>query len=107
MRKIAHGYVIADDISEFNTVKSIFEKKAVASDELKLLEVGSVRPLFVVGMPRSGTTLVEQILSSHSEVHGAGELEILADLVRPIIRQKTEHPNFRIAHDQLIGIRQL
>ena len=31
-------------------------------------------PIFIVGMPRSGTSLVEQILSSHSEVHGAGEL---------------------------------
>jgi tetratricopeptide (TPR) repeat protein len=32
-------------------------------------------PVFVVGMPRSGTTLVEQILASHSKVHGAGEIE--------------------------------
>jgi tetratricopeptide (TPR) repeat protein len=33
------------------------------------------RPVFVVGMPRSGTTLVEQILASHPRVHGAGELQ--------------------------------
>ena len=32
-------------------------------------------PLFVLGMPRSGTSLVEQILASHSHVHGAGERE--------------------------------
>lgn len=32
------------------------------------------RPVFVVGMPRSGTTLVEQVLASHRRVHGAGEL---------------------------------
>lgn len=31
-------------------------------------------PIFIVGMPRSGTTLLEQILSSHPAVHGAGEL---------------------------------
>lgn len=31
-------------------------------------------PLFIVGMPRSGTTLIEQILASHGEVFGAGEL---------------------------------
>jgi tetratricopeptide (TPR) repeat protein len=36
--------------------------------------VGSELPLFIVGMPRSGTTLVEQILASHPEVVGAGEL---------------------------------
>jgi tetratricopeptide (TPR) repeat protein len=33
----------------------------------------SERPLFVLGMPRSGTTLVEQILASHPQVHGGGE----------------------------------
>ncbi len=33
-----------------------------------------LRPVFVVGLPRSGTTLVEQILASHPDVHGAGEL---------------------------------
>lgn len=32
-------------------------------------------PVFVVGMPRSGTTLVEQILASHAQVHGAGEID--------------------------------
>ncbi|ABR90594.1 Uncharacterized conserved protein [Janthinobacterium sp. Marseille] len=34
-------------------------------------------PVFIVGMPRSGTTLVEQILASHPQVHGAGELSAL------------------------------
>jgi len=33
------------------------------------------RPVFVIGMPRSGTTLVEQVLASHPQVHGAGELQ--------------------------------
>ncbi len=32
------------------------------------------RPVFIVGLPRSGTTLVEQILASHPQIHGAGEL---------------------------------
>ncbi|MGA7712267.1 MAG: sulfotransferase [Rhizomicrobium sp.] len=38
-------------------------------------------PVFVIGMPRSGTTLVEQILASHPEVFGAGELKYLHKLI--------------------------
>jgi tetratricopeptide (TPR) repeat protein len=38
-------------------------------------------PIFVLGMPRSGTTLVEQILASHPKVHGAGELKTFNDVV--------------------------
>jgi len=41
----------------------------------------SDRPIFIVGMPRSGTTLVEQIISAHPEVHGGGELNHLHHLV--------------------------
>jgi tetratricopeptide (TPR) repeat protein len=38
-------------------------------------------PVFIVGMPRSGTSLVEQILASHPSVHGAGEIPALRQLV--------------------------
>jgi len=38
-------------------------------------------PIFILGMPRSGTSLVEQILASHSDVFGAGELRLLRDVV--------------------------
>jgi tetratricopeptide (TPR) repeat protein len=44
-------------------------------------------PIFIVGMPRSGTTLVEQILSSHPEVFGAGELGELPRRLRQLRKE--------------------
>ena len=43
-------------------------------------------PVFIVGMPRSGTTLLEQILCSHPQVHGAGELVDLSDVITQVTR---------------------
>lgn len=48
---------------------------------------GSELPVFIVGMPRSGTTLVEQVLSSHPEIHGAGELRWLFQICQSLVRR--------------------
>ncbi len=50
-------------------------------------------PILVVGMPRSGSTLVEQILSSHPAVEGAGEVPDLPQVLRPYSEDPTELPN--------------
>jgi tetratricopeptide (TPR) repeat protein len=44
------------------------------------------RPVFIFGLPRSGTTLVEQILASHPQVFGAGELKLVRDALRSLPR---------------------
>ncbi len=44
----------------------------------------SAAPILIVGMPRSGSTLVEQILASHSAVEGTGELETIGDIAREL-----------------------
>ena len=51
---------------------SAFDRRTL--EELRAAGLASERPVFVCGMPRSGTTLAEQILASHSRVHGAGEV---------------------------------
>ena len=50
-------------------------------------------PIFIVGMPRSGTTLVEQIVSSHSQVTGAGELKFTKQFGAAIATGITEVNN--------------
>ena len=60
----------------FDKIKKVFSKKLKFSANKK----NNITPIFICGMPRSGTTLCEQILSSHSLVDGAGELSYLADL---------------------------
>lgn len=51
-------------------------------DERKSQGLDSERPVFIVGMPRSGTTLTEQILASHPAIFGAGELQGMPDIAR-------------------------
>lgn len=53
--------------------RDLFEERAGWGD-------ASQRPVFIVGLPRSGTTLTEQIISSHPQCFGAGELNVLTDL---------------------------
>lgn len=59
----------------------------------------SRRPVFIVGMPRSGTTLTEQILASHNQVFGAGELGSMNRIVRtirqPLSKDTTLHDILR------------
>ena len=60
-------------------------------------------PVFIVGMPRSGTTLVEQILASHPLVHGAGELKCLRSLVDGIENFPAGVPNLTGAQLTALG----
>lgn len=48
-------------------------------------------PIFIVGMPRSGTTLVEQILSSHPSVFGAGEIMDLSEVIETAPKRRKSH----------------
>ena len=57
-------------------------------------------PIFIVGLPRAGSTLVEQILSSHSAVEGTMELPEIIALTRAL-RQLSEAPNSTSYHDVL------
>ena len=72
---VSHAQTVDNIIKVFNPSLYIKLPKSNHSDR---------RPIFIVGMPRSGTTLTEQILAVHSKVFGAGELVTLAELVGTI-----------------------
>ena len=73
-------YTINDDIKLFDNIKKLFSN--IDFKNLHDFGFDSEKMIFILGMPRSGTTLVEQIISSHKNVFGAGELRILANLVK-------------------------
>ena len=61
----------------FDKLEKLFTKTIdFSSNEIASSQI----PIFICGMPRSGTTLCEQILSSHSKITGAGELNYLANV---------------------------
>lgn len=81
LRRNLSPYHHQASLSEFDKVKRSFRHSYTPLS----CEDSSQRPIFIVGMPRSGTTLVEQILSSHSSVLGAGELTAMSQAVEPIL----------------------
>ncbi|HEX3504579.1 MAG TPA: tetratricopeptide repeat protein [Xanthobacteraceae bacterium] len=66
-------FALFDDIERVFTA-DLIKTKAGGGDR-------SPVPIFIVGMPRSGTTLIEQIIASHPMVHGAGELQTFNDVI--------------------------
>ncbi|MCC2616307.1 sulfotransferase [Aestuariibacter halophilus] len=71
-----------------SAIKQAFHK-GLFNDKLRLPEV-DVTPIFIVGMPRAGSTLLEQILASHSQVEGTMELKTLPALARMVYQASCE-----------------
>ena len=78
LRYRKHDYTIDSDEELINNIIETFSAEAIAGLDIHGEE--SNHPIFIVGMPRSGTTLVEKILASHSDVSAGGELDYLFSL---------------------------
>ena len=77
-------YDEAATLAVFDRVIATFTPRLIG--QRQGLGARSRAPIFVVGMPRSGSTLVEQILASHPSVHGAGEIPQFGDAVASLGR---------------------
>lgn len=70
--------------------------------------VSDETPVFIVGMPRSGTTLIEQMLDAHPLIHGAGERGELQQIAAIMAQETLDTPTLnRLAHAYLARIRPL
>jgi tetratricopeptide (TPR) repeat protein len=95
----------------FDTLTAYFTREKLAS--LARTHDQNAAPVFIVGMPRSGSSLVEQILASHPMLHGAGELDFMqhvwAGTMQMLGAAGDEYPACldRLTPDQAEGMSQI
>ena len=80
------SYDINDDKDIFENIK--FKAQEFKANAPPYVENTDLLPIFIVGMPRSGTTLIEQIISSHSKVLGMGELPYVSRFGQGLVQKR-------------------
>lgn len=93
LRHQSFSYTIDSDAELIDNIIRTFNR-----DDLSRVRVQaemSVRPIFIVGMVRSGTSLVEKILASHPDVYGAGELDYIYSLGTQLFLDPSNHYQFK------------
>ena len=82
LKKQSTPFDLENYIHFFKSMMEVFDEGYVSRNRV----VGPIDdlPVFIFGMPRSGTTLAEQVLSSHPDIQGAGELNYVEDAVRRV-----------------------
>ena len=104
LRKKELGYDITQSQNVHSTIVNLFSSKQSLINKPK--DKPSIRPIFIVGMPRSGTSLVEQIISSHHEVYGAGELPTLRKVIDPILVKYLNNNKYKVTKKDYLLIRE-
>jgi hypothetical protein len=82
LKRERHSYSLDSVKNRYSEIINYFDPRHF--DWLRELSSDSDVPVLVVGMPRSGTTLIEQIISSHPRADGAGELQYFPSVVQQL-----------------------
>jgi tetratricopeptide (TPR) repeat protein len=90
----------------FSTLKEMFSSAYSDIEKSLSSESSTIHPIFIAGMPRSGSTLVEQIISSHHAVHGAGELSNLPSIILPIATDYANQGMNKLPEKTFLSIRE-
>jgi tetratricopeptide (TPR) repeat protein len=106
LRREFLSYDINTDRAKFAHIKSLFcaSNSTVMTEKFEGSSPGK-QPILIVGMPRSGTSLTEQILASHSLVWGGGELEGLERLLGPAVEDTISTGTTRMTPQELLAYR--
>ena len=105
LKKDLLNYSIDKDKKRFSIFKKLFSSSSFSISR-QTYDKSEIRPIFIVGMPRSGTSLVEQIIASHQKVYGGGELKYLADNTLPIITRVLDDDTKKISKKDFLLIRE-
>ena len=81
-RQKSSPYSIAHTVEQYRRIRSFYSKFADTLMEPVDEPENFPTPIFVLGIPRSGTSLTEQLLGTHSQIHPAGELQFLQSLCK-------------------------
>ena len=92
IKRDAIKYQINDDVKLFENIKNSFSN--INFQNLENVGNKSNKMIFILGMPRSGTTMVEQIIANHKNVYGAGELRDLTQIIKEnfLVNDKIKFP---------------
>ncbi|MGD8681163.1 MAG: sulfotransferase [Lysobacterales bacterium] len=90
IRRINHRH--SAKINVFNTARQIKTMDAAFFETRKGVGCPAPDPIFIVGLPRAGSTLLEQILASHSQVEGTAELTDIITISRKLAEKSRKNP---------------
>ncbi len=90
MRRLESGYDVDPVLRQIQNISDLFGPEFFAIPAEAEVAAGDPRVIFIVGMPRSGTSLVEQVYAAHSDVTAVGESESLARSVAAEFKQRPD-----------------
>jgi len=88
-QRVSFNYDHKIELNEHRNIEKVFSKSFFNENKTSLnkTDIPSDSPIFICGLPRSGTTLTEQIISSHSEVAAGDELFELAQATQNVLQE--------------------
>ena len=86
-----NDYQISDFKQHVDSIISFFSRERYSG--IASSTIDSEKPVFILGMPRSGTSLIEQIIGSHSQVYAAGELQNINKIALKIDQPGGQYPS--------------